>query len=208
MQILVGLLSLETSSSGSVLISCTSTFFVGPALAPIGVIPALKKGELRRLGSAKASRTARRINRDMLEKVNEGTERWAMMLCRSKSDRGLSHLNAPSMSSGSDISISLCKLTCFRSLESNLFNLASRIASSPQRPTSTNAELRLRSETIDGEGKGSVLAGATEMLRLDGPERVRQAIEGWEKSAGKKISRSSAWDILVANSQAAAWVFH
>ena len=205
MQILVGLLSLETSSSGSVLISCTSTLFVGPALAPIGVIPALKKGELRRLGRAKASRTARRINRGMLGKVNEGTERWVMMLCRSKSGWGLFHLNAPSRSSGSEISISLCELTCFCGFESNLLNLASRIASSPQRPTSTNAELRLRSETVDGEGNGSVVARAAEMLRLDGPERVRQAIEGWEKSAGKEISCSSAWDILVTDSPI-AWL--
>jgi hypothetical protein len=122
-QILVGLLSLETSSSGSVLISCTGTFFVAPALAPIRVIPALKKGELCRLGRVKASRTARRINRGMLGNANEGAERWAIMLCRSKSDWGLSNLNAPSMFSGSEISISLCKLTCFRSLESNLFQL-------------------------------------------------------------------------------------
>lgn len=75
MQILVGLLSLETSSSDSVLISCTAPFFVAPALAPIEVIPALKMGELCRLGSVTASRTARRINRGMLRNVNEGAER-------------------------------------------------------------------------------------------------------------------------------------
>lgn len=75
--------------------------------------------------------------------------------------------------------------------------MASRIASSPQRPTSTNAELRLRS---DGEGEGSVVAGVAEMLRLDGPERVKQVIEGWEKSVGKETSCSSTWDILVTAS--------
>jgi hypothetical protein len=200
-QILVGLLSLETSSSGSVLISCAGTFCVAPALAPIGVIPALKKGELCRLGRAKASRMARKINRGMLGNVNEGTERWAMMLCRSESDWGLSHLNAPSVSSGSEISISPCKPTCFRSLESNLFNLASRIASSPQRPAPTNAEPRLRSETIDGEGKDSVVAGAAEMLRLDGPERVRQ---GYRK-AGKVGGQRNL--VFVNVGQAAALVF-
>src|ERR1700722_8129177 len=69
----------------------------------------------------------------------------------------------------------------FVALSQTYFNLASRVASSPQRPTSTNAELRLRSETIDGEGKGSVVAGGAEMLRLDG-SRTRQA--GYRK-AGK-----------------------
>ena len=41
-----------------------------------------------------------------------------------------------------------------------------------------NAELRLRCETRDGEGEGSVVAGAAEMLRLDGPKRAKQVIEG------------------------------
>jgi hypothetical protein len=41
-----------------------------------------------------------------------------------------------------------------------------------------NAELRLRCETSDEEGEGSVVAGAAEMLRLDGPKRAKQVIEG------------------------------
>jgi hypothetical protein len=74
-QMLVGLLSLETSSSGSVLISGTGPSFVAPALAPIRVIPALKMGELCRLGIATASRTARRINRGMLGNASEDAGR-------------------------------------------------------------------------------------------------------------------------------------
>ena len=53
-----------------------------------------------------------------------------------------------------------------------------------------------------------MVAVAAEMLRLDGPERVKQAIEGWEKPVGKETSCSSAWDILVtafANGEAAAF---
>jgi hypothetical protein len=73
-----------------------------------------------------------------------------------------------------------------------------------------NAELRLRSETSDEEGEGSVVAGAAEILRLDGPKRVKQVIEGWKKSVGKEASCSSTWDIFgdeFANRQAAAVVF-
>ena len=106
--------------------------------------------------------------------------------------------------------MSLCELTCFRSLESTQFNLASRIASSPHSPTSTNAELRLRCETSDGEGGGSVVADAAEMFWLDGPERVKQVIKGWEKSVGKEASCSSTRDILVTDSPIARlrrWCF-
>jgi hypothetical protein len=94
-QMFTGLLSLPTSSSGKVLISGSSEVFMVPAFAPIGLIPALKNGELYRLGSASASSRERRNSCGMLGNAKEGAAKCVAKLgCLSES-------NAVSLSSGS-----------------------------------------------------------------------------------------------------------
>jgi hypothetical protein len=175
-QMFTGLLSLPTSSSCSVLISGSSDVFMMPAFAPIGPMPALKKGELCRLGRARVSRRVSRKSRGMLGNANEVAAK-----CVAKLDSLLGS-KAPFISSSSWTSISLRNLTCIRGLDSTLFNLASSIASSPLKPTSTNAELRVRREASSGEEEDSVIGCVTGTAELDDSECVTEAIEGWSKS--------------------------
>ena len=89
-QILTGLSSLVTSPSDSVLISGARAALIGPAFAPIGLIPALKKGELCTLGRARASRRVMRKIRGMLENTNDGAAGCVVKLGCSSDSGGLS----------------------------------------------------------------------------------------------------------------------